>query len=181
MLLAASSSFDTHAQTTPPPPVKDVEKREKVEVAGKPEVTWLEHREMTVASVLVYLVGEWSGIRDSKDVLQLVARFRSKGRKVVQPAQVELGLTSYSEKPKYATDHKLTLIADGQTILSQDVPPPAGNSGGNAEYYRFSIGYPDFAKFANANRAVLKFGATAIELTREMSKSLKDLDATIGR
>jgi hypothetical protein len=181
MLLTASSSFDMHAQTTPAPPVKDAEKTEKVEVAGKPDVTWLEHRDMTVASVLVYLVGEPDGVRNSKDVLQLVARFRSKGRKVVQPAQVELGLTSYSEKPKYAVDHKLTLIADGQTILTQDVPPPAGKSSGSSEYHRFSIGYPEFAKFANANRAVLKFGGTTIELTPEMSKSLKDLDATIGR
>jgi hypothetical protein len=130
--------------------------------------------------VFIYLVGEWADIRQSKDVLQLGVRFRSKGRKVTQPAQVELGFTSYSEKPKYAADHKLTLIADGQTILSQDAPPAAANSG-NSEHYRVSIGYQDFAKLANANRAVIKFGGTTVELTPEMSKSLKDLDATIAR
>ena len=186
LLLAAAGSFNSHAQTPDAPAkeaekVEKVEKTEKVPLAGKPEVNWLEAREMTVASVTVYLVGESESIRRSKDVLQLVARFRSKGRKVIQPAQVEFGFTSYSEKPKYAVDHKLTLIADGQTILTQDPPPTPGSNGSISEHYRLNIGYEDFVKFARANRAVIKLGGTTVELTPEMSKSLKDLDATIVR
>lgn len=180
LLVIGFGSYKSHAQA-PPPPGKAPVKPEKVREVGKAEVNWLEHRNLTVASVSVYLVGSLEEVSESKDVLRLTARFRSEGRKVTQPAHVELGLTSYSQLRKYAVDNHLTITADGQTILSQKVPLVPGASGAGSEHFAISIGYQDFVKLANAKKAVIQFGGTTIELTGEMSQALKDLDATIAR
>lgn len=158
LLLALFCSFASHGQA-PPAPSKGPAKTEKVRTIGKAEVFWVEQKNETVASVLVYLVGAWKDVSESKDVLQLFARYRSKGRKVEQPEQVELALSSHSKLKKYAGENQLTLVADGATILSRAAEPVPYASSETEENFDTAIGYADFIKFITAKKPVLKFGS----------------------
>ncbi len=177
LLLAASGGTVLYSQAPPPPPAKAA----PVRVVGKAEVYSFPKRNMSSASVYVYLLGTTEDIYKKKDVLTLFARYEVAGPKTVQPEKVIFSLSWFSPTPKPAAEHTLTLIADGKTLLSIEVLPSHPFGRGSSEYYDARIDYGTFQKFTNAGKAVLKLGTTSIDLTAEMAQSLKDLDATIER
>jgi hypothetical protein len=177
LVLAAAGGTGLYSQAPAPPPPKAA----PVRVVGKAEVYSFPKRNMSSASVHVYLLGTPEDIYKKKDVLTLSARYDVAGPKTVQPEKVTFLLAWYSPTPKPAAEHTLTLIADGKTLLSTEVSPTHPFGRGSSEYYNVPIDYGTFQKFANAGKAVLKLGTTSITLTAEMAQALKDLDATIER
>lgn len=177
LFLTAACATALYSQAPPPPPPKAA----PVRVVGKAEVYSSPKRNMSSASVNVYLLGTTEDIYKKKDVLTLLARYEVAGPKTLQPEKVIFFLAWYSPRPKPEAEHKLTLIADGKTLLSTEVSPSHPFGRGSSEYYDARIDYGTFQKFANAKKSVLQLGTTSIDLTAEMVQSLKDLDATIER
>jgi len=159
--------------TNPPPPAMSLP---VVKEVGKAKATYNERTDKTAAQTVPFqVVGEWSnGVR-------LKAGFESTGKKITKPSVIKLTFYSSSENRVLADNRAITILLDGNTVLSDTARYEGGNTNGRIFLITVAqeIPYDLFLKMLTAKKVHMKIGPADFDLKDADLEALKDLKKLI--
>jgi TonB family protein len=107
----------------------------------------------------------------------LAAVFVYKGERLTAPpAQVSVALRTWSAAPRYAAVREVVFVLDGSREIAAGpvLHQQADTVGGVVETIALRMPVEVFLRVANAARAAVRFGATAVTLDDEALEALRD-------
>ena len=147
---------------------------------GKAKVSYYDKPQAIAVATSFYAIGSQ---RNSlwRDFLAITAYFAVPGPTITPPHSVGLHLVSSTRTPggKYVTNHHLTIMTDGKTLLStepQDGPTSDNRRGGRLELFEApKLSLKQFTELAAAREVRMKLGSTEFKLKKEHREALQDM------
>jgi hypothetical protein len=118
---------------------------------------------------------ETAGIRVIRDTLGLTLAYFAPQN--LKPREASVVITSYSTKDhRYAADPRLTIIADGRTVLSRKMELESSIT--VAERFRLTISYDDLLEITKAKDITIQIGDTQVQVPPLEIKAFNELNRT---
>jgi hypothetical protein len=112
------------------------------------------------------------------DGLVLLPEFVVSGRKIKPPEWVDFEFVSYSKRPVFTEDRRLTLFADGAKVTTKKPrlsTTGQGVDGTYSEVISHRLSYKEFLRLVNGGDAKLQLGAKEIELSAAHLRLLREM------
>jgi hypothetical protein len=147
---------------------------------GRAKISYYEKPQAVAVATTFYAIGSRTNSL-WRDFLTVTAYFVVPGPTITAPEFVELQLASSTRTKggKYVTNHHLTIMTDGKTLVSaepRDGPTADNHRGGRLELFVVpKLTLRQFTELAKAREVRMRLGSTEFKLKREHLEALKDM------
>ncbi len=149
------------------------------------KVFYYENPPVVAVAATFYVIGSQ---QDSmwRDFLALTANFVVRGWTVTEPQFVQFHFVSSTRTKggKYGTNHRLTILTDGELLLSADLvvgPPVPNRRGGSVETLALpQMSFKHFAELAQAKEVRMRLGSTEFKMKNKHLEALRSMLTSIG-